>query len=148
MRCPDARLGNSRSLQTKDSGHDVKRNRRVTTAHGFTLLEVMVAVAITGTAIVMLLHAHSASIHLYELTREMVVVQHLSRQLIAELEVSGYPDIADEEGDVSDVYPGFSWRRTCNKLGDDWPGVYEVTIIITGPVEEYMIVTHLMEDTG
>jgi prepilin-type N-terminal cleavage/methylation domain-containing protein len=112
---------------------------------GFTMLEVLVAVAITGGAIVMLLQAHSASMKLYERCHEMVIAQHLARELVSEIEVSGYPGDVDEEGDVSEKYPGFKWRRTCKMVEENGPGVYEVTVLITGPVEKYMLITHLME---
>lgn len=113
---------------------------------GFTLLEVLVAVAITGGAIVVLLHAHSASVSLHEKCREMLISQHLIRELISEIEAFGYPGAIDEEQDVSDKYPGFKWRRTCRMVGEDMPGVYEVIVIIFAPSEEYGVMTHLVED--
>jgi prepilin-type N-terminal cleavage/methylation domain-containing protein len=112
---------------------------------GFTLLEVMIAVAITGGAIVVLLHTHSASMRLHERCRSMLIAQHLIRELISEIEISGYPGDIEEEQDVSDKYPGFEWRRTCRMVGETMPDVYEVTVVITGPVEKYIVVTHLME---
>jgi prepilin-type N-terminal cleavage/methylation domain-containing protein len=113
---------------------------------GFTLLEVMVAVAITGGAIVMLLHMHSTSMALHERCRSMLIAQHLIRELIAELEVVGYPGDVEQEQDISDKYPGFKWQRTCRMVGQDMPGVYEVTVVITSPVEEYVVMTHLVEE--
>ena len=122
------------------------RTKRAATHDGFTLLEVLVAVAIAGMAIVMLLQAHGGSMGLYEECREMVIAQHLARELITEIEVSGYPGEVDEKGDVSEKYPGFTWRRTCRMLGESMPGVYEVTVTIEGPVENYGLVTHFMEN--
>jgi prepilin-type N-terminal cleavage/methylation domain-containing protein len=113
---------------------------------GFTLLEVLVAVAITGGAIVVLLQAHSASVGLHEKCREMLISQHLIRELISEMEAFGYPGDIDEEQDVSDKYPGFKWRRTCRMLGEDMPGVYEVIVVISAPSEEYQVMTHLVEE--
>ncbi len=113
---------------------------------GFTLLEVLVAVAIAGMAIVMLLQAHSGSMALYEKCREMVIAQHLIRELISGIEVSGYPGDIEKEGDETERFPGFTWRLTCKTLGSDWPGVYEVAVTVKGPVEEYGVVTHFMEN--
>jgi len=112
---------------------------------GFTLLEVLVAVAIAGMAIVMLLQAHSGSMALYEQCREMVIAQHLMRELISGIEVSGYPGDIETEG-KAEQFPGFSWRLTCKMVGPELPGVYEVAVTIKGPVEEYGVITHFMEN--
>jgi len=105
-----------------------------------------VAVAITGGAIVMLLHTHGTSVALHERCRNVLIAQHLIRELIAELEVAGYPGDVEQEEDISDKYPGFKWYRRCRMLGEDMPGVYEVILVITSPVEEYEIMTHLVEE--
>ncbi len=123
----------------------MKKSERTSSA-GFTLLEVMVAVAITGGAIVMLLHAHSTSMALHERCRSMLVAQHLIRELISEIEVIGYRGDVVEAQDVSNQYPGFKWSREVLMLGEDMPGVYEVTVVITTPVDKYVVMTHLMEE--
>jgi len=133
-----ARQGEPGNMKTakRESAHD----------DAFTLLEVMIAVAITGMAIVMLLQAHNASLRLYERSREMTIAQHIARELISEIEASGYQGDTETAGDTRGKYPGFAWRRTCTMLGGSMPGVYEVVVIIKGPVEEYMVMTHLMEN--
>jgi len=123
----------------------MKTNGAGSPPQGFTLLEVLVAVAIAGTAIVMLLHTHSASMRLYERCRGMVIAQHLIRELMSEIEVSGYPGEVDERGDLEDQYPGFRWRRTCRMMPKLGPGIYEVTVVITGPVEPYIVVALFTE---
>jgi prepilin-type N-terminal cleavage/methylation domain-containing protein len=123
----------------------MKRAKRAPAHDGFTLLEVMIAVAITGMAIVMLLQTHNGSLRLYERSREMTIAQHIARELISEIEASGYPGDIEEGVDTTDKYPGFGWHRTCRMLGESAPGVYEVTVIVRGPVEEYLVMTHLME---
>jgi type II secretion system protein I len=126
--------------------HEMNSTHRSSTDGGFTLLEVLVAVAIAGMAIVMLLQAHSGSMALYEECREMVIAQHLIRELISGIEVSGYPGDIEQEGKDKERFPGFSWLLTCKMLGESVPGVYEVTVTIKGPVEEYRVVTHFMEN--
>lgn len=113
---------------------------------GFTLLEVLIAVAIAGMAIVMLLQTHNGTLRLYERYRETTIAQHIARELISEIEAGGYPGDTEEDGDVHDKYPGFAWHRTCEMVGQSMPGVYKVTVIIECPLEEYMMMTHLMEN--
>ena len=125
---------------------NMNRAKRASAHGGFTLLEVLIAVAITGMAIVMLLQAHNGSLRLYERSREMTIAQHIARELISEIEAGGYPGDTEEEGDTQGRYPGFAWRRTCTMLGQSVPGVYEVVVIVRCPVEEYMVMTHLMEN--
>jgi prepilin-type N-terminal cleavage/methylation domain-containing protein len=117
-----------------------------TPSAGFTLLEVMIAVAITGGAIVMLLQAHGASVALHERCRSMLIAQHLIRELISEIEVIGYPGDIVEDQDISAQYPGFKWSRTVRMIGEDMPGVYEVIVVISTPVEKYKVMTHLLEE--
>ncbi len=126
-------------------GRNMKKSERASSA-GFTLLEVMVAVAITGSAIVMILHAHSTSMALHERCRSMLIAQHLIRELISEIEVIGYPGDVEEAQDISKQYPGYKWSRTVRMLGEDMPGVYEVIVVISTPVDEYAVMTHLMEE--
>jgi type II secretion system protein I len=124
----------------------MNRAHRSSTDGGFTLLEVLVAVAIAGMAIVMLLQAHSGSMALYEECREMVIAQHLIRELISGIEVSGYPGDIEQEAEEKERFPGFSWRLTCKMVGPELPGVYEVAVTVKGPVEEYGVLTHFMEN--
>jgi len=93
----------------------------------------------------MLLQAHNGSLRLYERCREMTIAQHIARELISEIEAGGYPGDVEEEGDLKEKYPGFAWQRTCRMIGDTMPGVYEVTVVVMGPVENYTVMTHLME---
>ena len=130
----------------------MNRMKRQPKHGGFTLLEVLIAVAIAGMAIVMLLQTHNGTLRLYERYREMTIAQHIARELISEIEAGGYPGDTEEDGDVHDKYPGFAWHRTCTKDGveEDFegpaPGVYKVIVTIKCPLEEYMMTTHLMEN--
>jgi general secretion pathway protein I len=83
---------------------------------GFTLLEVMVAVAILATAFTALLGLHARNLRTIAYDRAYTEALFLARERIAELELSGAPDIGDQSGDFEGVYPGqypgFRWEQT------------------------------------
>jgi len=130
----------------------MKKMARASKRDGFTLLEVLIAVAVAGMAIVMLIQTHNGTLRLYERYREMTIAQHIARELISEIEASGYPGDTEEDGAVHDKYPGFTWHRTCTKdgveeeIGGPAPGVYKVVVIVRCPVEEYVMMSHFREN--
>jgi general secretion pathway protein I len=86
---------------------------------GFTLLEVMVAMAILATVLVVLLENHSMSIRMSQRARQNSLASNLARDLLTEVEIEGFPEINTEAGDFSQKYPGlftgFSWERSISE---------------------------------
>jgi general secretion pathway protein I len=104
-------------------------------AAGFTLLEVMVAVALLAMGIVLLLQVQARSIQLAQEARNISVATGLARAKLydcqQELMRKGF-SIGDfkEEGDFSDdKFPGFFWE--CHAYKPDLP-VADATEITTG----------------
>ncbi|MBL4903043.1 MAG: prepilin-type N-terminal cleavage/methylation domain-containing protein [Desulfocapsa sp.] len=75
---------------------------------GFTLLEVMIAVAILGIALTSLFGSQSASVALATETRFNTHAPLLARMQLAEI-LSG-DDIFSAEGDFGEDFPEFSWK--------------------------------------
>lgn len=103
------------------------------TSHGFTLIEIVIALAILSTALFVLIQAHYASLNLYEYSRDATIVNNLMRQAVgmAEVEVlAGNLTGGDEFGRR---YPGYKYSFDAQPIGDD-PGVmlYDVTVRIEG----------------
>jgi prepilin-type N-terminal cleavage/methylation domain-containing protein len=65
---------------------------------GFTLLEVMVAVAILAVGVVPLLVTHATTVSNIRRGRELTVAGLMARERLAELEVYGFSALADEAG--------------------------------------------------
>ncbi len=92
------------------------RGARCRGAAGFTLLEVMVALAVVATAFTALLGLQVRNVRL--VAREQAYTQALllARSMITEVELAGYPEVGFAEGDFEDThpgrYPGFRWQRT------------------------------------
>ncbi|MCB1154325.1 prepilin-type N-terminal cleavage/methylation domain-containing protein [bacterium] len=85
---------------------------------GFTLLEVVVAMAILATVLVVLLENHSTSIRMSERARKLSIAANLARDLMTEVEMQGFPELGSETGDFEEKYPGqfpdFTWERNVN----------------------------------
>lgn len=83
---------------------------------GFTLLEVMVAMAVIAVAFTAMLGLHVRNLRLA--AREQAYTQSLllARSLIAEAELAGFPATGESSGDFEGRFPGqytgFVWQQT------------------------------------
>jgi general secretion pathway protein I len=77
---------------------------------GFTLLEVLISLVIIATVLITCLRAQNGSIRLYNLSRDMTVATILARQKMGEIDVGGFPELGEEDGDCGEQFPGFTWR--------------------------------------
>jgi len=106
------------------------RRARRRAASGFTLLEVMVALAVIATAFTALLGLHVRNLRLAAREQAYTQALLLARSLITEVELGGYPEIGIGEGDFEEShpgrYPGFRWQRTVSDF--PVPDTREVTV--------------------
>jgi type II secretion system protein I len=79
---------------------------------GFTLLEVLISLLIIAIVLITCLRAQNQSIRLYHLSRDMTIATILARQKMGEIELMGFPELGEDEGDFEDKFPGFSWQRS------------------------------------
>ena len=77
---------------------------------GFTLLEVMVAVAIIAIALTTLFASQSQSVSLACESRFNTTAPLLAREKMAEVVVAGLADLNADSGDYGDDFPGYRWR--------------------------------------
>ena len=85
------------------------RNEKVLKARaGFTLLEVVIAVAIVGVALMMLLSSVNRNLDIAAKSRDAQIAALLAQQMLTDIELEGFPDIREEEGEFKN-HPGFSW---------------------------------------
>lgn len=75
---------------------------------GFTLLEVVISVAIIGVALMILLSAVNRNLDIAAKSRDAQIAALLAQQMLTDIELEGFPDVREEEGEFAD-YPGFSW---------------------------------------
>ena len=76
---------------------------------GFTLLEVMIALAIIAGALVVILHCHLIGVNLANRVKGISLASLLAQEKMEEIEMELALEEGEEEGDFEE-YPGFQWR--------------------------------------
>ena len=92
--------------------------RRFKSDHGFTLLEVMIAVAIIAIAVVTLLGAQSQSVSLVAGTKFDTTASLLAQWKTSDLLLQDFDQLADDQGNFGEDYPQFYWRVQVTELGE------------------------------
>jgi general secretion pathway protein I len=108
--------------------------------HGFTLLEVMVALAVIAIAFTALLglHAHDLRVAAREeeYTQALLLARSMISGSITDATVIGLPDVGLAEGDFEDRYPGqytgFRWQRTVSDTPFDGTRQVSIKVVPNG----------------
>lgn len=82
------------------------------TRRGFTLLEIMITIAVLGFAIMPMLLIREQSETRYYQARYANVARELGRELMSEIEFRGI----DHDSGQFDGYPGFSWQLEIQEM--------------------------------
>ena len=82
------------------------------TASGFTLLEVMIALAVMAIVLVSVYRMHSQSLTMNAAARFYTLAPLLAQNKIAELEMLSADGFPEDSGDFGEQYPGYSWRTS------------------------------------
>ncbi len=102
-------------------------------ARGFTLLEVMIAIAILGTALAGLLGLHHQSLQSVIRSQDMTRASMLAQAVMTEAELERFPDPGTTTGDFQASFPGqfrdFQWQRVV-EVSANFPDVREVKVMV------------------
>jgi type II secretory pathway pseudopilin PulG len=103
----------------------------------FTLLEVMIAVAFIGFAMLALLSLHHSSLQSVARARELTQATMLAQGLMTDVEQARFPEPGQLSGDFQkmyqDQYPNFRWQRLVEQ-SQQFPDVRRVRIsVFYGP---------------
>ena len=90
---------------------------------GFTLLEVMIAVAIIAIAIVTLLGAQSQSVSIATSSKFDTMASLLAQQKMTELVLLDYDEVTDNTGDFGEDFPSFAWKSEVVELAEGDTGI-------------------------
>lgn len=92
-------------------------------AAGFTLLEVLISVAIIAIAFVTLIGSQSQSVSVADQTRFAVTSALLVQRKLAEIEATDFAEIFSDSGDFGENYSGYEWESEVTELGEDETGI-------------------------
>lgn len=87
----------------------------------FTLLEVMVAMAIIAIALTAVLGSQSQSVSLASESKFNTTAAFLAQGKMAEIEIKKPDDLSDDSGDFGEDFPGYNWKLTIRDIGFDKP---------------------------
>ena len=107
--------------------------------NGFTLLEVMVALAIIATALVTLLGSHLISLNLAQKHKEQTMETLLARQKMEESLITSFDSLQSDSGDFSPTFPGYEWEIEVEDA--DVENLKNLKIIVKSPESEFTLET-------
>ena len=102
--------------------------RKKARAQGFTLLEVLVAVAILAIAMVAILKANVQSLDTLTKSRETSTASLLAASKLAEVETVGVAKWTELRGDFGENYPGYTWEVETSNT--EVEGLVRVVVIV------------------
>lgn len=88
---------------------------------GFTLLEVMVAMAIIAIGLTAVLGSQSQSVSLASEAKFNTTAPLLAQSKISEIEVVEPGDLADDSGDFGDDFLGYTWQYSVQQVDFERP---------------------------
>lgn len=104
--------------------------------HGFTLVEIMVALAILGGSMMILLDTHYGAMRLFGDAREETLMQQFLDRVLGEAEVEVLAGTLSGSGDFGKRYPDYKYTFEATPSGDDeMVPLYAVTVTVDGPTE-------------
>jgi prepilin-type N-terminal cleavage/methylation domain-containing protein len=105
--------------------------------HGFTLVEIMVALGIITTALFVLLDAHYTALKLSDSMADEVNMRQFLESVASKAELGVMKAVYDDSGDFGKRYPDYTWSYSASQESDDETiMLYAVQINIKGPSDE------------
>ncbi len=124
---PPVPLHGSRSRRRAD------RARIPLSRRGFTLLEVMIALAVLAIALFALLSLDHQDLQSVIRAQDMSRAAMLAQAMMTQVEISPFPEASTRSGDFQSMYrrqyPNFKWRRVIEPSAV-FPDIRKVTVTV------------------
>jgi type II secretion system protein I len=111
---------------------------------GFTLIEILIALAILSVAGITLVESNTVSMHLWNRHRETVIVRQLLERKMAEAEVNALSGSKSDSGEFEGVHSGYTWDVESRPFEEQ--SLYELTCTITTPTGREYKLTYIYFD--
>lgn len=118
--------------------------------HGFTLLEVLIAMAIMAIVLVSVYRMQSQTLTMTAASRFYTEAPLLAQSKLSQLEANASELISGESGDFGELFPGYSWRVSTEEVSSDVLGEtagdlkrIDLTVVLNENEYEYSIRTYL-----
>jgi type II secretion system protein I len=102
-------------------------------AEAFTLLEVMIAIAFIGIALIALLALHRSDLQSVIRGEDLTRAAMLAQSIMAQAEIERFPAPGQTHGDFSQLYPGqfprYRWTRDVTQ-SPLFPDVERVVVVV------------------
>ena len=120
-------------------------NRRACPSAGFTLMEVMAALAILGMSLFILLNAHQSALRLYDTASTEVLVRELLERTMNQAELDVLAGTLSGQGDFTPrLPPEYNWSYEASLVGEDeLVQLYEVNVAVRTPDGQEKLVSFL-----
>lgn len=99
-----------------------KTHRRKQSTTGFTLLEVMVAMAVLSIVLVSVYRMHSQTLTMNTAARFYTQAPLLAQKKMAEVTTTSSGIFASDSGDFGEDFPGYSWQVSANDVSSELLG--------------------------
>jgi general secretion pathway protein I len=103
--------------------------------NGFTLLEIMAALAIMATALVALLGTHLTSLDLAYRHKEQTLAAMLAQQKMGESLTIPFDELSSDSGDFAPDHPEIEWEMEVSDA--DIENLKEVRVVVRMPDDTF-----------
>ncbi len=112
---------------------------------GFTLIEIMIALAILGTALFVLLQAQGGALRLQLLADDQLTETYLSLRAINQAEIEALAGNVSGSGDFGARFEGYSYTFSATASNADQPKFYTLEVSVTTPYDTRVTQTLLYD---
>ncbi len=130
--------------------HRACENRRRRPArkrnHGFTLIEIVVALALIGGVMFVLLETHFRALRLYEAARDEVTIRNFLSQAAGRAETEVLAGNLGGDGDFGERYPDYTYKFEAQQMGEGSVLLYDVLVTVEEPGGETHELVFLVYD--